>query len=230
MTHSGMKDVSVWERIRDHAFDDGQPETTFAARLSREQRWSTVFTEAAILEYRRFIYLVAIAEESLTPSQTIDDVWHLHLCYTKNYWNELCRNVIGKPIHHSPSRGGKKEDQKYVEYYQKTRELYRHEFGEDPPPEYWPMPRANRANSPILRVAIPGQNYNIRNEWIFGICFVIACSLIAISVLMRQKSPGLAVGILVAGVVSLFGAFAHGFKTGVLPSGGCEPGGSCGGG
>jgi len=49
----------------------------------------------------------------VTPSDTVDQAWHLHLIYTGHYWEELCGKVLGLQLHHEPSAGGAVEGGKY---------------------------------------------------------------------------------------------------------------------
>ena len=74
----------------------------FAKRLSRENGWSIHYTARAIAEYNRFVYLAAVSPTPVTPSEVVDKVWHLHLLYTRSYWQGLCAEVLGRPLHHDP--------------------------------------------------------------------------------------------------------------------------------
>jgi hypothetical protein len=74
----------------------------------------------------------------VTPSEEVDEAWHLHLCYTRSYWDRMCGGILGKPLHHGPTEGGKKEDEKFADWYSRTLESYRSHFGEEPPADIWP--------------------------------------------------------------------------------------------
>jgi hypothetical protein len=39
-----------------------------------------------------------ISTHIVTPSEQVDQVWHLHLTYTRSYWDEFCPNVLGQPF------------------------------------------------------------------------------------------------------------------------------------
>jgi len=75
-------------------------------------------------------------------------VWHLHLTYTQSYWNELCSKVLKKPLHHSPTKGGRSESKKYRSQYQATLDSYTSTFGKAPPIDIWPdrQQRFNQAD------------------------------------------------------------------------------------
>lgn len=72
----------------------------------------------------------------VSPSVPIDLVWHLHLIYTHSYWHKFCDGVLGKPVHHSPSLGGKIEKKKYDRLYEQTLATYQVYFG-TPPADIW---------------------------------------------------------------------------------------------
>ena len=78
------------------AFEFDQPgaKRTFLARLATEQRWTTGFAMLAIREYKRFIYLAASGNRPVCPSDAVDAVWHLHLIYSRDYWDVWCADVL----------------------------------------------------------------------------------------------------------------------------------------
>jgi len=131
----------LWERLRDYPIDDPGVEFPFSKRFARENGWSSDYTARVILEYKRFLYLCAGAGHPVTPSDEVDQAWHLHLCYTRSYWDEVCGGIIGRPIHHGPTRGGKSEGEKFGAWYARTLESYAVHFGHAPPPDIWPASR-----------------------------------------------------------------------------------------
>lgn len=132
---------SLWSKIEAFEIDSVDSELTFQMRLARENGWSDGYTRRCILEYKRFIYLCAIAKEVMTPSDQVDQVWHLHLTYTKSYWLKLCGEVLGFDLHHEPTKGGTHQSQQFVQQYDKTLEFYRTVFHEKPPADIWPDAR-----------------------------------------------------------------------------------------
>ena len=128
----------LWARIRGFPIDDPDAVIKFSDKLAMENNWSAGFTRRAIEEYKRFIFLCSISPTGASPSEVVDEVWHLHLTYTRNYWNEFCRQTIGKEIHHHPSKGGASEKERFQNWYKETIELYRDVFGESPPIDIWP--------------------------------------------------------------------------------------------
>lgn len=117
----------------------------FSARLARENGWTRAFTARVIQEYRRFLLLAAQAGHAVTPSETVDQAWHLHLVYTRSYWQRLCGGILGHPLHHEPSIGGLEEGAKFQAQYERTLASYRRVFGAEPPPDIWPCPGASPA-------------------------------------------------------------------------------------
>jgi hypothetical protein len=90
-------DTELWARIAAFTFDPPNAKLTFAKRLIRETGWSGAYAAQAINEYRRFLYLAVRAGHAVTPSQQVDEVWHLHLMYTRHYWGVLCADVLRTP-------------------------------------------------------------------------------------------------------------------------------------
>jgi hypothetical protein len=110
----------------------------FNARLARENAWSPSYAAQAVDEYKRFLYLMLVSNEPLTPSDAIDQVWHLHLCYSHSYWIEFCRDLAHRDLHHWPTEGGAKARQRFIGQYQRTLTLYQQEFDQPPPLTLWP--------------------------------------------------------------------------------------------
>lgn len=119
--------------------DSDQNALTFVDRLCRENNWTHSYANRCVDEYKRFIYLAATASQPVTPSDEVDQVWHLHLTYTRSYWTDLCQTVLKKPLHHGPTKGGKLESWKYRSQYQATLERYIQVFKVEPPKEIWPV-------------------------------------------------------------------------------------------
>ncbi len=132
-----MKDELL---LRLESFEIDQPGVSFpfTSRLARDQGWDRGFARRVTGEYKRFLWLAMRAGHPVTPSEEVDEAWHLHLCYTRSYWDELCGKVLGKPLHHGPTEGGRAEDEKFVDWYGRTLDSYRLHFGEEPPADIWP--------------------------------------------------------------------------------------------
>ena len=130
----------LWDRLLAFHFDNTGDALTFTQRLARENGWSLGFAQRVVEEYRRFLYLALRASHSVTPSDAVDQAWHLHLVYSRSYWDELCAQVLQHPLHHGPTRGGRTEDNRFLDAYEATRDSYRRSFGSEPPDDIWPEP------------------------------------------------------------------------------------------
>ena len=82
---------------------------SFEQRLARENGWRAEFAAHVIEEYKRFCFLAVTGTEAFTPSDQVDQAWLLHLTYSRDYWERFCPEVIGKPLHHGPTKGGEAE-------------------------------------------------------------------------------------------------------------------------
>jgi hypothetical protein len=131
-------DDALWQRIADHRIGPGDASLTFAARLARENRWNLLHAERVIGEYRRFCYLAITAGQEVTPSDAVDQAWHLHLTYSRDYWQTFCPEVLRADLHHGPTRGGAAERDRFYQQYAATLAAYETAFGEIPPADIWP--------------------------------------------------------------------------------------------
>jgi hypothetical protein len=128
----------LWLRLKTYHPDKSGVELPFSHRLARENGWNKRFALRAIDEYKRFVYLACTSSLPVTPSEEVDQVWHLHLIYSKLYWEDFCGKVLQQPLHHSPTEGGKSEGAKYMQQYEATLQAYKDTFGETPPMDLWP--------------------------------------------------------------------------------------------
>lgn len=126
----------IWDKIQNFEIDDVDSSFTFTNRLARENDWSMEYSLRAVLEYKKFIFLITISNLPHTPSDQIDQVWHLHLLYTESYWIHLCKNTLNKNIHHGPTKGSE-ERTLFKEQYLRTLEFYELVFNEIPPKDIW---------------------------------------------------------------------------------------------
>jgi hypothetical protein len=135
-----VQELQTWTRLTALDLDAANAALPFSARLARDNAWSRDFAAGAIDEYRKFCFLAVHAGHPVTPSDEVDQVWHLHLLYSQHYWEALCRDTLELPLHHGPTKGGAAEGDKFNDWYEATRASYRRYFGE-PPREFWPAAR-----------------------------------------------------------------------------------------
>jgi len=152
--------AALWQRLQAHAFEDADAALDFTRRLAREQAWSLHEARAAVAEYRKFCFLAALGY-SVTPSVDVDEVWHLHLIYSRDYWQLFCGEVLRTDVHHGPTAGGRAADARYRDQYGATLRLYEQYF-DAPPPRWWP--------SRVTRFADAGvfQRVDKRRHWILA--------------------------------------------------------------
>jgi hypothetical protein len=103
--------IELWKKIIEFDFDNPPSEYGFSTRLANENYWTKDFTVKAILAYKKFMYLAATSEVMVSPSETIDIVWHQHLIFTQSY-QEFC-DLIGKQVQHIPSTHNKQDFSKF---------------------------------------------------------------------------------------------------------------------
>ncbi|WP_046758839.1 glycine-rich domain-containing protein [Kordia jejudonensis] len=126
----------LWDKIRSFEIDDVDSSFTFTDRLARENDWTLEYSIRTVLEYKKFLFLIAISDFPQTPSDQIDQVWHLHLLYTQSYWIDFCQNTINKQIHHGPTKGAE-EKMLFKEQYMRTLAFYESIFLKKPPKDIW---------------------------------------------------------------------------------------------
>jgi hypothetical protein len=152
------EELQLWEKISQFPIDKTDVKLSFSQRLARANGFSESFARKIVEEYKKFLFLCCVSEQPVTPSNFVDLAWHLHLTYTKSYWNDLCENTLQQEIHHTPTEGGKFEKLKYKSYYEYTLELYKTKFNENPDFEIWEKTQ-NRFELNFI-------NVDKRNHWI----------------------------------------------------------------
>src|SRR5919199_1085621 len=169
--------AELYTRIQGFSLDDPDSDLSFSKRLARDNAWSAEYTQRVIDEYKKFAFLAVVAGHPVTPSDQVDQAWHLHLIYTHSYWGEFCPNVLQTPLHHGPTRGGRKEHHKFNDWYSKTLESYERFFRQAPPADIWPSPHL-RFDRDLHFVRV-----NTQQNW------VLPKPKIELSKLYRERSP-----------------------------------------
>lgn len=242
----------LWGKISQFNFNDEDNDFKFSDRLARENNWSLDYAKKVIEEYKKFLFLCCITTTGVTPSDQVDQAWHLHLTYTKSYWIELCKNALEKEIHHNPTKGGTSEATKFDSFYSKTKEDYRKIFKVEPPLEIWPN-NGNRFSD------IHFKRINTARNWIIkkptqeqkSIFYTLIVSLTSLSLIQASNQntnsiPTIIIIIAVALILYLarndnnnrnggsgcsFGCSTDSGHSGCSGHGGCSSGCSgCGGG
>jgi hypothetical protein len=236
-------DQDLWARLETMEIDPPGATTRFHHRLKQYNKWTDEFAARVTKEYRRFLYLAARAGHPVTPSDTVDQAWHLHLIYTRHYWQELCGEILGLQLHHEPSAGGTVESNKFERQYEQTIESYKATFGEAPPADIWPVREPAKpgalgkklllAGGTLVMMAIALKVANIPLlifVAILGILGILIYSYAGTATRNRAKCGG---GCGAAGSGGhAAAAISCGWSGGDIGGGGCGSacGGSCGGG
>ncbi|WP_179958414.1 TIGR04222 domain-containing membrane protein [Chitinimonas arctica] len=129
---------SLYRRIQHHPLDRADHAQPFSAKLAQQNGWSAAYARRVVEEYRRFVLLAIASGHIASPSDAVDQAWHLHLCDSRDYWEIFCPNVLRQSLHHEPSRGGASQDRQYQLLYQQTLASYERLFGEAAPADIWP--------------------------------------------------------------------------------------------
>jgi hypothetical protein len=136
--NTSLEVQALWQRIDAHSLDEPCVAAPFSARLARDQRWSGELTQRVITEYKRFVLLAITSPHGVCPSEAVDQVWHAHLAYTRDYWHTFCGHVLKRPLHHAPGNGDATLHLTHVRDYAHTLARYCEVFGEEPPVDIWP--------------------------------------------------------------------------------------------
>jgi uncharacterized protein (TIGR04222 family) len=149
------------QRLAAFSFGSTDGTKSFVRRLASENGWTEEYTHRVIEEYRRFLFLTAVAGHVVCPSEAVDAAWHQHLIYSRSYWIDLCEQTLGYPLHHDPTAGGPAEARKHWDMYRRTLDSYRETFGTEPPRDIWPA--AHERFDPHSQ---PRQ-LDLRDYWVF---------------------------------------------------------------
>ncbi|MGJ8652520.1 MAG: glycine-rich domain-containing protein [Opitutaceae bacterium] len=223
--------ADLWQRISLFQFDPPGTKRTFSQRLAVENGWTANFTDRVIEEYRRFLFLSVVTDHIVTPAEEVDQVWHMHICYTKSYWQELCQEVLGRPLHHNPSLGGDKEFSKYRQCYLDTLESYESCFGSAAPIDIWPTVDKRFEASDYKRVDYT-KNFVVRKSTLatmlatgVGALLLAGCASVAV-VQSSIPIPVIVIGVII--LLVIISCLSKGGKGGRGGRGGGGCGASCG--
>jgi hypothetical protein len=130
-----ITDQKLYRELMALRLDDG-----FVPRLLRESGWSITTCHRVIEEYKRFLFLHRTATHRVVPSKMVDRVWHLHLLYTRSYWDELCGGILQAPLHHHPGNNLVDQHDYFWKNYEATLKSYELIFHHSPPSDIWISP------------------------------------------------------------------------------------------
>ena len=132
--------VKLYDQIQALEIDQPEASLPFSKRLARDHQWSFIYTQRVIKEYKKFLFLAIVADHPVTPSNAVDQAWHLHLTYTHSYWDDLCAQILPRSLHHHPTHGGQQQRELFWDCYSKTLDSYKRFFGYCAPADIWTAP------------------------------------------------------------------------------------------
>jgi hypothetical protein len=145
----------VWIALSHYTIGPEDAALSFAQRLARENGWTISHAARVIEEYRRFAFLAVVVDYPVTPSDAVDQAWHLHLTYSRDYWERFCPDVLGRPLHHGPTAGGADEQHRFFDQYAATLKSYEAAFGAPAPADIWPKAAQRLIDDPRARRVHP---------------------------------------------------------------------------
>lgn len=171
LSPASWPDHPVWIALSRYTIGPDDAALSFAQRLARDNGWPSDHAGRVIGEYRRFCFLAATVAHPVTPSDAVDQAWHLHLSYTRDYWERFCPEVLGRPLHHGPTAGGDAEQARYFEQYAATLKSYEAVFGENAPADLWPKASQRLLDDPRARRVHPRDGVIVK-RWALGALLV----------------------------------------------------------
>ncbi|MBV8881890.1 MAG: TIGR04222 domain-containing membrane protein [Planctomycetaceae bacterium] len=179
-----QEQAALYRRIREFPLDEPGSAVGFTRRLAAENGWSLERAGRVVEEYRKFAFLAAAAGHPVSPSDAVDQAWHLHMTYTRSYWDRFCGEVLRKPLHHEPTKGGIEEERKFARWYSKTLGSYRAFFRSEPPADVWPQPGSQAGISARFERVDRTRSAVVPRFWLRGLAALAAGALL-VAVLLR---------------------------------------------
>jgi hypothetical protein len=181
LTPASPPDHPVWASLSLYTVGPDDAALSFAQRLARENGWSAEHAGRVIGEYKRFCFLAVTVSHPVTPSDAVDQAWHLHLTYSRDYWERFCPEVLGRPLHHGPTAGGAAEQTLYFEQYAYTLKSYEAVFGEVAPTDLWPKASQRLNDDPRASRVHPRDGVVVK-RWALGL--MLAATALASGLIM----------------------------------------------
>jgi hypothetical protein len=100
----------------------------------RGKGWTRDYADGIAAAYKNFLYMLVKHPDDTSDillSEDVDEFWHAHILQTMKYADD-CERVFGNFLHHNPEigEGSPAAAGRRVAQLDKTRRLYRKEFGE----------------------------------------------------------------------------------------------------
>ncbi len=188
----------LWNKILAFDFDNPPSEYGFSTRLANENFWTIEFTDQAIVEYKKFMYLAATSEYMVSPSEIVDIVWHQHLIFTQSY-QDFC-DILEKKIQHIPSTHNKENFDKFKQAKERTIKFYEKDFG-TLPKNIW------TSNNMFESLNLEKAKFKLRTFIIFGIlsfiCLTVPAYFLLKPIYVQINNPNFIFGFITLTVATL---------------------------
>lgn len=194
-------ELELWQKIQAFELDEPGVDFKFSDRLARENGWTKTYAKRVIEEYKKFIFLCCVSKQGVTPSDPVDQAWHLHLTFTRSYWIDLCQDIVGKQIHHNPTKGGKLEAAKFDGFYTSSHKLYADKFGMQPPADIWQDNHTRFSDINFQRVNM-GRYWLIRKPRL-SVYSLIILMLFIVCATFIQASDTILSALLMLGIITV---------------------------
>lgn len=193
-THLPAELATLYQQLENLVFDTQPTDFPFSKRLAMENNWTLSYARLVLHEYRRFILLASLNRIVVSPSDAIDQAWHLHLTYTRSYWHDLCDTILKRPLHHEPMSGFGQDRERFQEQYAATLALYEEIFQEKPATNVWPEVKTRFAKTPNFR-RVDMELFQLKPHRKFG-SFIVGLGLMIVAIYFINQWFGSIVAII----------------------------------
>jgi len=130
-----MQNLALWKYIEQTPLVPPSKHDAFVAQLMEKEGWPQFRAEAAMREYRRYLYLSKIRDGQIQPGPVLESLRHLHLQHASEFWI-----ACGVPAPEGNQVLAMQTASESHVVSAETRALYQIEFCAPAPQEFWPSP------------------------------------------------------------------------------------------
>ena len=137
--------------------------------FKREWVLSDEFATQVFIEYLRFMTLICLYDDQISPGFWVDQLWHTHMVSTKNY-RDFCLSLKSKAtqdldlkeqdlrnfIGHMPGDYSEVSNTHLEWLTDNTQKTYKQVFGQDPPLDIW---KSEQTKSQSQEISTQGTKY-----------------------------------------------------------------------
>ena len=74
---------ALWKRIQGYSLGYRAASLGFSQRLANDNGWTDTYALRVVAEYKRFVFLAMTLNHPVTPSDQVDQAWHMQYSITK---------------------------------------------------------------------------------------------------------------------------------------------------